>query len=38
MAQHKNAARSGTFSIGGKLAIHRLGFGSMRHHRPGHLG
>jgi aryl-alcohol dehydrogenase-like predicted oxidoreductase len=30
MAQHTSAARAGTFSIGGKLAIHRLGFGAMR--------
>ena len=30
MAQQKTAARSGTFEIGGKLAIHRLGFGAMR--------
>src|SRR5215468_5748028 len=30
MAQQTNAARAGTFSIGGKLAIHRLGFGAMR--------
>ncbi len=30
MAQQTSAARAGTFSIGGKLAIHRLGFGAMR--------
>jgi pyridoxine 4-dehydrogenase len=30
MAQQQGAARAGTFQIGGKLAIHRLGFGAMR--------
>jgi pyridoxine 4-dehydrogenase len=30
MAQQHNAARAGTFSMGDKLAIHRLGFGAMR--------
>ena len=25
-----NAAKSGTFKIGGDLAVHRLGFGAMR--------
>ena len=30
MAQQKSAARAGTFSIGGELSIHRLGFGAMR--------
>jgi aryl-alcohol dehydrogenase-like predicted oxidoreductase len=30
MAQQTNAARAGTFSIGGTLAVHRLGFGAMR--------
>jgi pyridoxine 4-dehydrogenase len=30
MAQQTGAARSGTFAVGGKLAIHRLGFGAMR--------
>lgn len=30
MAQQTNAARAGTFSIGGELAVHRLGFGAMR--------
>jgi len=27
---HPNAAASGTFNIGGDLAVHRLGFGAMR--------
>ena len=30
MAQQHTAARAGSFSIGGKLSIHRLGFGAMR--------
>jgi aryl-alcohol dehydrogenase-like predicted oxidoreductase len=30
MAQQNGAGRAGTFQIGGKLAIHRLGFGAMR--------
>jgi pyridoxine 4-dehydrogenase len=30
MAQQTGAARAGTFHIGGKLAVHRLGFGAMR--------
>src|SRR5262245_8608195 len=30
MAQQKNAARAGSFSIGGVLPVHRLGFGAMR--------
>src|SRR4051812_7822391 len=30
MAQQKNVTGAGTFSIGGKLAVHRLGFGAMR--------
>jgi aryl-alcohol dehydrogenase-like predicted oxidoreductase len=30
MAQQTSAASAGSFSIGGKLAIHRLGFGAMR--------
>jgi pyridoxine 4-dehydrogenase len=30
MAQQKGAAGAGTFQIGGKLPIHRLGFGAMR--------
>ena len=30
MTQPRSAARAGTFSIGGKLAVHRLGFGAMR--------
>ena len=30
MAEQQDAARAGTFKIGGKLAIHRLGFGAMR--------
>lgn len=27
---HPNAAKSGTFKVGGDIAIHRLGFGAMR--------
>jgi pyridoxine 4-dehydrogenase len=27
---HPNAAKSGTFKIGGEIAVHRLGFGAMR--------
>jgi pyridoxine 4-dehydrogenase len=30
MAHETSAAHAGTFNIGGKLAIHRLGFGAMR--------
>ena len=30
MTQQNGAARAGTFTIGGKLPIHRLGFGAMR--------
>jgi aryl-alcohol dehydrogenase-like predicted oxidoreductase len=33
-----NAAASGTFTIGGDLAIHRLGFGAMRITGPGIWG
>lgn len=33
-----NAAKSGTFKIGGKIAIHRLGFGAMRVTGPGIWG
>lgn len=33
-----NAALSGTFSIGGELTIHRLGFGAMRITGPGIWG
>ena len=33
-----NAAASGTFSIGGDLSIHRLGFGAMRITGPGIWG
>jgi pyridoxine 4-dehydrogenase len=33
-----NAAESGTFSIGGDLSIHRLGFGAMRITGPGIWG
>jgi aryl-alcohol dehydrogenase-like predicted oxidoreductase len=38
MAQQKGAAGAGTFQIGGKLAIHRLGFGAMRITGPGIWG
>jgi aryl-alcohol dehydrogenase-like predicted oxidoreductase len=30
-----NAAKSGTFKIGGEIAVHRLGFGAMRVTGPG---
>jgi len=30
MARDTSAARAGTFNIGGKLPVHRLGFGAMR--------
>lgn len=30
-----NAAKSGTFKVGGEIAIHRLGFGAMRVTGPG---
>jgi aryl-alcohol dehydrogenase-like predicted oxidoreductase len=30
MAQQTSAAHAGTFDIGGKLTVHRLGFGAMR--------
>ncbi len=33
-----NAAQSGTFSIGGDFAVHRLGFGAMRITGPGVWG
>ena len=33
-----NAANSGTFTIGGDLAVHRLGFGAMRITGPGIWG
>ena len=33
-----NAVRSGTFKIGGKIAVHRLGFGAMRVTGPGVWG
>ena len=33
-----NAAASGTFTIGGDLTIHRLGFGAMRITGPGIWG
>ena len=33
-----DAKQSGTFSIGGALKVHRLGFGAMRDHRPRNLG
>ena len=33
-----NAAASGTFKIGGELAVHRLGFGAMRVTGPGIWG
>src|SRR6201986_3181411 len=35
---HPNAAASGTFKIGGTLAVHRLGFGAMRVTGPGVWG
>lgn len=38
MAEQKGAARAGTFSIGGELPIHRLGFGAMRITGPGVWG
>ena len=33
-----NAAKSGTFKIGGDIAVHRLGFGAMRLTGPGMWG
>lgn len=33
-----NASKSGTFNIGGELAVHRLGFGAMRITGPGIWG
>ena len=33
-----NAAKSGTFKIGGEIEIHRLGFGAMRSTGPGVMG
>lgn len=33
-----NAAKSGTFKIGGEVAVHRLGFGAMRVTGPGIWG
>ncbi len=33
-----NAAKSGTFKIGGEIEIHRLGFGAMRIPGPGVMG
>jgi pyridoxine 4-dehydrogenase len=33
-----NASKSGTFKIGGELAVHRLGFGAMRITGPGIWG
>jgi aryl-alcohol dehydrogenase-like predicted oxidoreductase len=38
MAQAVDAAKSGTFSIGGDLPVHRLGFGAMRVTGPGIWG
>jgi aryl-alcohol dehydrogenase-like predicted oxidoreductase len=35
---HSNAAKSGTFKIGGDIAVHRLGFGAMRITGPGVWG
>ena len=35
---HPNAAASGTFRIGGEIAIHRLGYGAMRITGPGIWG
>ncbi len=35
---HPNAAKSGTFKVGGEIAIHRLGFGAMRVTGPGIWG
>ena len=37
-ASKANAAASGTFKIGGELAVHRLGFGAMRVTGPGIWG
>jgi aryl-alcohol dehydrogenase-like predicted oxidoreductase len=37
-ASKANAAASGTFKIGGELAVHRLGFGAMRVSGPGIWG
>lgn len=33
-----NAAKSGTFKVGGEIAVHRLGFGAMRVTGPGIWG
>jgi aryl-alcohol dehydrogenase-like predicted oxidoreductase len=38
MATTPDAARSGTFAIGGDLPVHRLGFGAMRVTGPGIWG
>jgi pyridoxine 4-dehydrogenase len=38
MMSHPNAAKSGTFKIGGEIEIHRLGFGAMRVTGPGIWG
>jgi aryl-alcohol dehydrogenase-like predicted oxidoreductase len=38
MGHQPNAAHAGTFTIGGKLPIHRLGFGAMRITGPGIWG
>lgn len=38
MSRNATAAKSGTFKIGGKRSIHRLGFGSMRITGPGIWG
>jgi len=38
MAETPDAARSGTFRIGGDLTIHRLGYGAMRITGPGIWG
>jgi aryl-alcohol dehydrogenase-like predicted oxidoreductase len=37
-ASQTGAAKSGTFKIGGRLAVHRLGFGAMRITGPGVWG
>jgi pyridoxine 4-dehydrogenase len=38
MMSSPNAAKSGTFKIGGEIEIHRLGFGAMRITGPGVMG
>jgi aryl-alcohol dehydrogenase-like predicted oxidoreductase len=38
MSTQIHAGRSGTFRIGGKVSIHRLGFGAMRLTGPGQWG